>query len=129
MAKYIQQAKSSDLKIIYVASGDPDEIIQFRKIALEEGLIVYGKEDLLSRLSLKYAKTISFDQTALIDYLIMLKSKDFGGVGFSSFSQSIASRRHLISKTPKTIIPPEGDELSSLLDGALSPTFRITTWP
>lgn len=127
---YVQQAIESKLELMYIASGDYSDIETIRKIAAFEGnIMVVHKGTLLAPTHLRSLERLSFDQTAAIDYLVLLKSTLFAGAGPSSFSQNIAIRRHLLSYTKDTPFHFAGDELSSLIDAEGNQFFSHTVWP
>jgi hypothetical protein len=48
-------------------------------------------------------KGLSFDQQALVDYLVLLKSSQFAGVGHSSFAWNIALKRHVFAERRRDV--------------------------
>ena len=59
------------------------------KLALLENVEEYEEE-------LKEMKSLTWDQQALIDYMVLLRSSHFGGTWASSFSYNIVFRRHVV---------------------------------
>lgn len=99
---YLEQAPRSSPAAIYVASGDPDEIARFAADAAEVPAPhiypVVNKVDLIAGEDLETLRALTFDQQALVDYLVLLKASDFAGVAHSSFAWSIALKRHQFAK-------------------------------
>ncbi len=94
---YLEQAARSSPAFIYVASGDWDEISRFKSDGTSAKMNVTTKFDLLTDDDLVILDKLAWDQQALVDYLVLLKSSDFGGVSHSSFAWNIALKRHLLS--------------------------------
>ncbi|CCG84932.1 protein of unknown function [Taphrina deformans PYCC 5710] len=81
---------------LYIASGDVGEAAKATMQALDSGITVHTKYSLMTA-DAQLASAIlamTFDQQALIDYLIMSKATSFVGVDSSSFSGNIAVLRH-----------------------------------
>lgn len=99
---YLEQAPRSSPAAIYVASGDPDEIARFAadvaKVPAPHNYPVVNKVELLEGDNLETLLALTFDQQALVDYLVLLKASDFAGVAHSSFAWSIALKRHQFAK-------------------------------
>lgn len=99
---YLEQAPRSSPAAIYIASGDPDEIARFAADAAEmpapHNYPVVNKVELLGGKDLEALHAMTFDQQALVDYLVLLKASDFAGVAHSSFAWSIALKRHQFAK-------------------------------
>lgn len=99
---YLEQAPRSSPAAIYVASGDPDEIARFAddaaKVPAPHNYPVVSKVELLEGEDLEALLALTFDQQALVDYLVLLKASDFAGVAHSSFAWSIALKRHQFAK-------------------------------
>jgi hypothetical protein len=91
---YLEQAISSRIPLIYVASGNLPEIHKFGLQATGSNIAVTHKEDLLKGKSMEKLEALRYDQRALVDYLVLLKAEDFAGVGHSSFSWQVAVTRH-----------------------------------
>lgn len=118
---YLEQAPRSKPAAIYVASGDLDETARFAadaaKVPAPHNYPVVSKMDLLAGEDLITLHTLTFDQQALVDYLVLLKASDFAGVAHSSFAWSIALKRHQFAKKEgKFLDAPEmlDDDLSKL---------------
>ncbi|KAK7748165.1 hypothetical protein SLS53_001420 [Cytospora paraplurivora] len=95
---YLKQAPRSEPAVIYVASGDHAETARFAadaaRVPAPGNYTVVTKSDLLSGADLEALEALTFDQQALVDYLVLLKASDFAGVAHSSFAWSIALKRH-----------------------------------
>lgn len=118
---YLDQAPRSNPAAIYVASGDLAEAARFAadaaKVPPPHNYPVVSKEDLLGGADLDELHALTFDQQALVDYLVLLKASDFAGVAHSSFAWSIALKRHQFSKKRGEFLDaPEmlDDDLSKL---------------
>jgi hypothetical protein len=143
-AHYLKLVEQSPLSVIYVASGNNTSVeLLAAEAALEEKpKIVVTKTDLLEGDDLKLLQSMTWDQQALVDYSILLKSSMFGGMSASSFSWNIALRRRSIAErgTCEAIHDqwwrganlPKGstyrDELSDIMGDALS-DFEDRGWP
>jgi hypothetical protein len=99
---YLEQAPRSSPVAIYVASGDLAETARFAADAANvvppHNYPVVSKMDLLAGADLDVLHALTFDQQALVDYLVLLKASDFAGVAHSSFAWSIALKRHQFAK-------------------------------
>lgn len=99
---YLEQAPRSSPAAIYVASGDLAETARFAtdaaKVQRPHNYPVVTKADLLADEDLDALHAMTFDQQALVDYLVLLKASDFAGVAHSSFAWSIALKRHQFAK-------------------------------
>ncbi|KAG4431120.1 hypothetical protein IFR05_013407 [Cadophora sp. M221] len=113
---YLAQAASSGTTVMYVASGNVDEIARFADDAKAYNLSVTTKHQLLEGDDKTKLEAFTFDQQALVDYLILLKSSDFAGVGHSSFAWNIALWRHQLAKQRDHLNGPQlmSDELSQV---------------
>ena len=96
------------LSVIYVTSGNQTVVDLFTEglnkwIAAKPGsetrdVTVVTKYDLLQGVDRKQLDSLTFDQQALIDFMMMFKASVFMGVAHSSFPWTIALRRHELSK-------------------------------
>jgi hypothetical protein len=133
---YLSAAASSNLSIIYLASGDRAEIAHFTQDAALTNLTVVTKSSLLTGQDKEKLDTLSFDQQALVDYLVLLKSSQFAGVGHSSFAWNIALKRHVFAQRRRDEMAhlrgPQlmGDEYSQVL-GTVNqyPEYASCLWP
>ncbi|KAI6714792.1 hypothetical protein JHW43_002635 [Diplocarpon mali] len=95
---YLKQAASSQLGYAYLASGNATEGHRFGDMALKRlGLQTTTKMELLKGDKLQQLTDLSWDQQALVDFLVLQKSTHFTGCSFSSFAMNIAIKRHLMT--------------------------------
>ncbi|KAG8163454.1 hypothetical protein KVR01_006751 [Diaporthe batatas] len=132
LAQALQPLRSSP-KGIYVASGDVEGTRRFAKDAARNNLTALSKFDLLQGTAdLETLEALRWDQQALIDYLILLRSSDFAGVAHSSFSWSVALKRHTWTrKEGKYLDAPEKlhDDLSVVYGVVGTENFPEALWP
>ncbi|KAB5585005.1 hypothetical protein GE09DRAFT_1180431 [Coniochaeta sp. 2T2.1] len=98
----------SGLGVVYVASGDQTVVKVFaQRLAARRALnatsemrnvTVVTKQDLLRGDDRRQLDSLTFDQQALVDFMVLFKSSAFMGVAHSSFPWNIALRRHELSK-------------------------------
>ncbi|KAK2624980.1 hypothetical protein QTJ16_005349 [Diplocarpon rosae] len=104
-----QNIRKSRLEIVYVASGDRSVVAQFAqylraRLSSEpdgglRNVTVVTKHDLLPQDGARRRlDALTFDQQALVDFLIMFKASAFMGVAHSSFPWTVALRRHELSR-------------------------------
>ncbi|KAI9053801.1 hypothetical protein LZ554_002750 [Drepanopeziza brunnea f. sp. 'monogermtubi'] len=93
-AAYIEQATTSRIPIMYVASGRYPDIVKLAAEAKEWSVAVTYKEDLLRGKWKEELDRLKWDQRALVDYLVLLKGQEFAGIGHSSFSWNVMLKRH-----------------------------------
>jgi hypothetical protein len=114
---YLKEAGLRGLKHAYIATGDTSEGNRFGDLADKQlGMKVIGKTDLLKGDDLKRLNDLSWDQQALVDFLVLTKSTHFTGCSFSSFTMNIAIKRH--SMTDGILTRPwksPGDAYSTLV--------------
>lgn len=91
---YLAHAEESKMSLIYVASGNLSEVHRFAMEAAERGVSITHKEDLLKGKDMEELDRLRWDQRALVDYLVVLKTEQFTGVGHSSFSWNVVLKRH-----------------------------------
>jgi len=115
------------LGVVYVASGDQTVVDVFaRRLATRlsaadssqgerRNVTVVTKHDLLRGADRRQLDGLSFDQQALVDFLVLFRSSAFMGVAHSSFPWNIALRRHELSRYERY-----GNEGSDLLRDELS---------
>ncbi|KAI3399780.1 hypothetical protein diail_5576 [Diaporthe ilicicola] len=127
------QSKRSSPKGIYVASGDVEGTRRFVEDAARNNLTAVGKFDVLQgSADLDTLQAFRWDQQALVDYLILLRGSDFAGVAHSSFSWSIALKRHTWSKEEgRYLDAPEKlhDNLSVVYGVVGGEKFPEALWP
>ena len=132
--RYLNQAFSGNLSLLYVASELGHEIPKFINDASHQNITVTAKLDLLKgkdRDDLLHDFTS--DQQALVDYLVLSKASEFAGVGHSSFAWNVALARHLYTtQKGNELDGPQifGDDLS-LIYGTPGghPKFPASMWP
>jgi hypothetical protein len=94
---YLQQATKRGLKYAYLACGDANEAKRFAAKAFNRTQVkVATKMDLLQGENRVRLDALSWDQQALVDFLMLEKSTHFTGCSFSSFTMNIAFKRHLL---------------------------------
>jgi len=118
---YLAHAVVRNLTIIYAASGSLSNIHKLAMEASQYGtrIDVTHKEDLLKGDDREELQRLTWDQRALVDYLVLLKAEGFVGVGHSSFSWNVALKRHenVVGKGRLSGEQPDGvwgDALSTL---------------
>ncbi|KAF2153004.1 hypothetical protein K461DRAFT_225288 [Myriangium duriaei CBS 260.36] len=104
---YLSQAKKAGLTVLYVASGSTEDLQSFGDKARAHRMNVTHKRELLSDMDLQELDTLSWDQQAMVDYEILLRSSQFGGVVKSSFSYNIAiARAAVLEMEGRTVEKP-----------------------
>ncbi|KAK9414055.1 hypothetical protein SUNI508_11381 [Seiridium unicorne] len=103
-----QNLERTGLNVVYVASGNRTVVDLFdkylnKRLAAEshsdrKNVTVVTKHDLLRGADLQQLNSLTFDQQALVDFLMMFKASSFMGVAHSSFPWNVALRRHELSK-------------------------------
>jgi hypothetical protein len=103
----------TNLTVVYVASGNRtvvDLFADYLKTKLTahsdpavraRNVTVVTKYDLLTGRDRQQLDAFTFDQQALVDFLIMFKASAFMGVAHSSFPWTVALRRHELSRYPE----------------------------
>lgn len=93
------------MNVVYVASGNQTVVDVFAawlnasNVTEAVGAVsVVTKYDLLSGPDRERLQSLTFDQQALVDFLMMFKASAFMGVAHSSFPWNVALRRHELSK-------------------------------
>ena len=120
--RYIER---TGLSLVYVASGDQEVVdifterlaarIKLNATSETRNVTVVTKHDLLQGGDRRQLDSLTFDQQALVDFMVLFKSSAFMGVAHSSFPWNIALRRHELSKHPQY-----GNEGSDLLNDEYS---------
>ncbi|KAG9244437.1 hypothetical protein BJ878DRAFT_69002 [Calycina marina] len=100
-ASYLADAKKHKLSVIYLASGSAPDIVRFTGDAAVHNISTTTKKRLLEekdeyKHALEEMQELSWDQQALIDYLVLLRCSAFGGTWASSFAWNIVFRRHVV---------------------------------
>ncbi|KAI0997875.1 hypothetical protein K3495_g10315 [Podosphaera aphanis] len=90
---YIDLSSDLNLSIFYLASGNLAEVMRFCAEASDVDVTVTYKEDLLKDKDLKRLQRLTYDQRALVDYLVLTRAERFMGVGHSPFSWNVALSR------------------------------------
>lgn len=98
-------ARFPGMRVVYVASGNQTVVDLFRaRVNADANLTgpvsVVTKYDLLRGPDREKLKSLTFDQQALVDFLMMFKASAFMGVAHSSFPWNVALRRHEMSTYP-----------------------------
>ncbi|KAF4627046.1 hypothetical protein G7Y89_g11106 [Cudoniella acicularis] len=131
---YLEQAPRSSSSVIYVASGDLNEVAKFAHNASTSpnNYSVTTKFDLLKGKDLEELQALKWDQQALVDFLVMLKASDFAGIGHSSFAWNVALKRHVLATNKKHLDGPQmlSDELSQIYGNIRGyPEYAACLWP
>lgn len=131
---YLAQAESGRVtpRGIYLASGDAEETKRFVTDAVVRGWETVGKFDVVRPDEAEMLKALRWDQQAAVDYLVLLKASDFAGVAHSSFSWSVALKRHVVANmTDGYLNAPEHlrDDLSVIYGTKGSEDFVAALWP
>lgn len=124
-------------RITYVATGSAAGLHHISaRLTQEFESHVYSKESLLYGKDLEQLQSLQWDQQALVDYCVMLRSRYFLGMFQSSFSQNIAVRRHLLEAGQETTIWRGNHDKWSYLYGSRRRYYRDllffsgeTMWP
>ncbi|TVY46873.1 hypothetical protein LOCC1_G002790 [Lachnellula occidentalis] len=95
---YLKEAEARKLKHAYLACGNATDGHRFGEIAHDRlGMNTTSKLDLLKDEELQALTNLTWDQQALVDYLVLTKSTHFTGCSFSSFTMNIAFKRHTMT--------------------------------
>jgi len=96
-AAYLDYINSTSLRVVYAASGNTTSLKLFGEAAakLSPPAKVFTKWDLLNEADNATLSSMTWDQQALVDFLILERSSKFAGVSESSFSWDIAYRRQI----------------------------------
>ncbi|KAI1335607.1 hypothetical protein F5Y15DRAFT_428094 [Xylariaceae sp. FL0016] len=95
---YLREAERQGFAggVAYLASGSETEAHKFATDAMEGlHLTVRSKFDVLQDTQLTTLRAMSWDQQALVDFVVLLGADYFVGVSPSSFSINVALKRHL----------------------------------
>ncbi|TVY18690.1 hypothetical protein LARI1_G002900 [Lachnellula arida] len=131
---YLEQAPRSNPAVVYVASGNLSEVAKFAADVsqMPQNLTTITKFDMLERKEREELEAFTWDQQALVDFLVMLKASDFAGIGHSSFAWNIALKRHVFSTTKEHLDGPQllSDELSQIYGVVRDfPEYAACLWP
>ncbi|KAK4227803.1 hypothetical protein QBC38DRAFT_477018 [Podospora fimiseda] len=96
-AAYLERASKLKFKAVYLATGNETEAQRFAQTAEHHGMKVTTKHKLLEEHheDQKRMSELTWDQQAMIDYVVMTEADYFLGVNPSSFSIGLAMKRHL----------------------------------
>ena len=132
---YLEQAELNALFVIYVSSGSESDVKRFAEDAATRNIQVAEKSSLLKGESLMRLQNMTWDQQGIVDYEVLLKCSNFGGISQSSFSWNIAVRRNVLSVLDSSEAMSNGpqslsDEFSQVY-GAIgdSSVISIAIWP
>ena len=118
---YFNHVEESKLSLIYLTSGSPTDAERFRETAASKGRTVVTKDILLSgedyTSEREEMKNLRWDQLGAIDFLVLLRSSQFGGMFESSFSWNVALVRHIVANGGKWVPITEGKEGQGLREG------------
>lgn len=121
-SEFLKTLAETNLRSVYLATGNATEAAKFHKRAQGEGMEVFTKDELLQHHpSLQQQlHALTWDQQALVDFVVLLRSDFFLGVSPSSFSMTIAAKRHLATDEDGIYTPPwpvndQGDARSRLV--------------
>lgn len=95
---YLERAGAMEFKAAFLATGNKTEAQKLATAASEKhGMAVITKHDLLKNHpeDLAELEALTWDQQALIDFIMLLECDYFLGVSPSSFSMNVAGKRHL----------------------------------
>lgn len=121
---YLARASTMSPRLAYVATGNATEAARFTTLARQQQqLRVVTKHQLLQEANeqelLRQLDQLSWDQQALVDFVVLLHAEFFVGVSPSSFSMNVALKRHLWSEgvytRPWRVGSEEGDGRSWLV--------------
>ncbi|PVH75284.1 hypothetical protein DL98DRAFT_427754 [Cadophora sp. DSE1049] len=91
---FLGHAMRKNLSFIYVASAHGPEIPRFILDANTDEIDATSKLDLLKGKDREDLQSLTLDQQAMVDFLVMTKVSEFIGMGYDSFAWSVALRRH-----------------------------------
>ncbi|KAK4120304.1 hypothetical protein N657DRAFT_649372 [Parathielavia appendiculata] len=95
---YLERASAMSFKAAYLATGNKTEARKLTDAAsAQHGMAVFTKHELLKEhpADLQALESLTWDQQALIDFIVLLECDYFFGVSPSSFSMNVALKRHL----------------------------------
>ncbi|KFY78763.1 hypothetical protein V499_02116 [Pseudogymnoascus sp. VKM F-103] len=133
-ALLLSAASNASLPLIYVASGDQDEVAKLSAEAAAKNMTVTTKFDVLGKEEVERMDKMSWDQQGMVDFLVMTRASVFGGVGHSSFAWNVALGRHVVGgesgeghlKGPQAL----NDKLSQVYGKPGEyPEYPSTLWP
>ena len=98
LESYLRAASHHGFRKGFLATGNETEAAKFvEKAEMQHRMRVVTKHELLKSrpADMSALKALSWDQQALIDYIVLVRSDYFLGVNPSSFSMTVAVKRHL----------------------------------
>jgi hypothetical protein len=139
-AMYQQLAIQQALPVIYVASGNRSSIEIFSAAITPTPVVT--KATLLKGADLELMESMTWDQQAQIDYLVLLRASKFLGMSQSTFSWAVALARRavgkqgtcgVLEKDEPNVKAERGialrDELSIIIGKPSKYHFSTRTWP
>ncbi|OBT50601.1 hypothetical protein VE04_09135 [Pseudogymnoascus sp. 24MN13] len=130
-AAYLSFVSATPIRAIYAASGNTTSLSLFAVEAakLNPPATVVAKGDLLEGKDKQALEALTWDQQALVDYLVLTKAARFAGVSDSSFSWGIAYARQVVSAEAGTCQSVSGLEKGVQFRDELSTVFgRPRDW-
>ncbi|KFY00267.1 hypothetical protein O988_03401 [Pseudogymnoascus sp. VKM F-3808] len=96
---YLSYISAAPIRAIYAASGNTTslDLFSIEAAKLDPPATLVAKGDLLSGAEKAELDALTWDQQALVDYLVLEKAARFAGVSDSSFSWGIAYARQVVS--------------------------------
>jgi hypothetical protein len=131
---FLDQAIEKKLSVIYVSSGSSSDMSRFQDDAQHRGIKVTNKAMLLKEKSLETLQSLTWDQQGIVDFEVLLKASDFGGISRSSFSWNVAMRRNVLSNLttdPRYRGPQSMNDEFSTVYGYIGeePIIGTAIWP
>jgi hypothetical protein len=135
---YLTHTTSAKLRLIYLGSGVPEDALRFKQRASEEYQVnVTTKEEMLSATNLRLLNAMTSDQQALVDFEVLSRADQLGGMHRSSFAWQLIFRKHTLSRLSlKESLHDRPDifqdEFSTILNTEPDKwfdTFFYSTWP
>jgi hypothetical protein len=133
---YKTYADSYALPVIYIATGNLPSARTFAKTTSPTPVVT--KTDLLSEAELALLNSLSWDQQAQVDYLVLLRATRFLGMSDSNFSWAVAVARRAVEEGTCVGIErglgADGtvamrDELSVVVGKKSKYDFGTRSWP
>ena len=125
-------ADSSNFTAIYASSDMPDDLQTFYIDAEARNMTVVTKFDLLTGADREALLELTPDQQIMVDFLVLTKATEFGGLGHSSLAWNVALHRHKFAQQANFMGGPEvfSDDLSQVYGAPKShPEFPAGMWP
>ncbi|KAK0115522.1 hypothetical protein ONS95_000200 [Cadophora gregata] len=91
---FLGHAMRKNISLLYVASSHKPETSRFTLDANADEIVATSKLNLLKGKDLEDLLSLTIDQQAMVDFLVMTKVSEFIGMGYDSFAWSVALRRH-----------------------------------